>query len=268
MPEIHPTAIVSPEAELAEGVIVGPYATIEAGVKIGPRTRVGTGSCIFSGTTIGEENEIHMYVVIGNAPQDRHYKGEKTYVEIGDRNRIREFVTIHRGTQPGTATRIGNANFFFATSHVAHNCVIADGITLVNGALLAGHVEVGSCAYIGGGAGVHQFVRVGRLATIAGNARVARDVPSFCLMEGESRLRGLNRIGLRRAGLSRETMSAIGRAYRGMFMSGARAEDAARALLAGNPTSEVREMADFVLSSCTDPDRRGICAHERRRGSP
>ena len=118
---------------------------------------------------------------------------------------------------------------------------------------------------ISGHALVHQFARVGRLAMVAGGARMSRDTPPFCLMEGESRLRGLNRVGLRRAGLSEEAMSGIGRAYREMFMSGARVEDAARALLAGSPGAEVREMADFVLTSCTDPDRRGLCAHERKR---
>ena len=261
MPEVHPTAIVSPEADLADGVTVGPYATIEAGVKIGPRTRIGTGSCVFSGTTIGEENEIHMYVVIGNAPQDWHYDGEETFLEIGDRNRIREFVTIHRGTQAGTATRIGNGNFICAASHVAHNCVVADKVTLANGALLAGHVEVGPGAFVSGHALVHQFARVGRLAMVAGGARMSRDTPPFCLMEGESRLRGLNRVGLRRAGLSEEAMSGIGRAYREMFMSGARAEDVARRLLEAAPAEEVREMAEFVLSS-----KRGLCAHQRRRG--
>ena len=262
MPDVHPTAIVSPDAELAEGVVIGPNVTIESGVKIGPRTRVGTGSCILSGTTIGEDNDIHMYVVIGNEPQDWHYKkGDETYVVIGDRNYIREFVTIHRGTQPGSATRIGNENALMATSHVAPNCAIADNNSLANGALLAGHAEVGSGAFISGHALIHQFARVGRLAMIAGGARMSRDTPPFCMMEGESRLRGLNRVGLRRAGFSRGTLSEIGRAYREMFMSRARPEDAAQSLLDGDPIPEVREMAEFVLSS-----KRGLCAHRRRRG--
>ena len=261
MPEIHPTAIVSPDAELAGDVVIGPYAAVEAGVKIGSRTRVGTGSCIFSGTTIGEGNDIHMYAVIGNEPQDRHYEGAETFLEIGDRNQIREFVTIHRGTQAGTATKIGDDNLLYATSHVAHNCVVGDRATLANGALLGGHVEVGSGAFVSGHALVHQFARVGRLAMIAGGARVIRDAPPFCMMEGENRLRGLNRVGMRRAGMSAEAMSEIGRTYRAMFMSGARAEDVARELLAAEPTEDVREMAEFVLSS-----KRGLCAHRRRRG--
>ena len=228
MADIHPTAIVSPETELADGIVIGPHATIEPGVKIGRGTRIGTGSYIFSGTTLGEENDVHMYVVIGNAPQDWHYEGGETFVEMGDHNLIREFVTIHRGSQPGTATKIGNDNLLYATSHVAHNCVIGDRITLANGALLAGHAEVGSAAFVSGHALVHQFACVGRLAMIAGGARMSRDTPPFCMMEGESRLRGLNRIGLRRAGFSRRQLSEIGRAYREMFMSGARPEDEAR----------------------------------------
>lgn len=269
IPDIHPTAVVSPEAELGEGVTVGPHAIIEPGVKIGAATHIGAGSCICTGTTIGCENVIHMYAVIGNEPQDRHYDGGETFVQIGDRNVIREFVTIHRGSEAGSVTRIADGCLLMATSHVGHNCTIADGATIVNGVLLAGHVEVGSGAFISGNAAAHQFTRVGRLAMVAGGARVTRDVPPFCLMEGESRLRGLNRVGIRRAGFSEQAMSEIGRAYREMFMGDERAHDAAKAILAAEPppAPEAREMAEFALASL-GPGRRGLCVHKRRRGGP
>ena len=260
IPDIHPAAVVSAEAELAEGVTVGPYAVVEPGVRIGRGTRLGAGSYVCTGTTVGCENVIHMYAVIGNEPQDWHYDGAETFVEIGDRNVVREFVTIHRGSKAGSATRIGSGNSLMATSHVGHNCVIGNGVTIANGALLAGHVEIGSGAFISGNALMHQFVRIGRLAMIAGGARVARDVPPFCLMEGECRLRGLNRVGMRRSGLSKEAMSEIGRAYRAMFMRRSRAEVAAKKLLAADPADGAREMAEFVLAS-----ERGLCKHKRAR---
>jgi UDP-N-acetylglucosamine acyltransferase len=237
---------------------------VEAGVKIGVGTRLGAGTYICTGTTIGCENIIHMHAIIGNEPQDWHYDGAETFVEIGDRNVIREFVTIHRGSQAGTGTRIGSGNSLMATSHVAHNCVIGDGAVIANGALLAGHVEIGSGAFISGNALMHQFIRIGRLAMVAGGARVTRDVPPFCLMEGESRLRGLNRVGMRRSGLSKEAMSEIGRAYRAIFMRRSRADLAAKKLLAADPADGAREMVEFVLASF-EQGRRGVCAHKRGR---
>ncbi|MHC4199249.1 MAG: acyl-ACP--UDP-N-acetylglucosamine O-acyltransferase [Planctomycetota bacterium] len=261
---MHPTAIVAPGAQLGEDVVVGPHAIVEAGVKIGVGTRLGAGTYICTGTTIGCENIIHMHAIIGNEPQDWHYDGAETFVEIGDRNVIREFVTIHRGSQAGTGTRIGSGNSLMATSHVAHNCVIGDGAVIANGALLAGHVEIGSGAFISGNALMHQFIRIGRLAMVAGGARVTRDVPPFCLMEGESRLRGLNRVGMRRSGLSKEAMSEIGRAYRAIFMRRSRADLAAKKLLAADPADGAREMVEFVLASF-EQGRRGVCAHKRGR---
>ena len=244
---------------------VGPHAIVEAGAKIGRGTRLGAGAYVCTGTTIGEDNAVHMYAVIGHEPQDRHYGGGESFVEIGEGNVIREFVTIHRGSEAGSATRIADGCLLMATSHVAHNCTIGDGAALANGALLAGHVEVGPDAFISGNAVVHQFVRIGRLAMVAGSARVTRDVPPFCLMEGESRLRGLNRIGMHRSGLSGGALSAVGRAYRAMLMGRPRAEDAANELLVTDtpPSPEVREMAEFVLASL-EPGGRGLCAHRGR----
>jgi len=285
MPEIHSTALVSPDADVAPDVRIGPYAIVEPRVRIGPGTSIGAGAYICSGTTIGERNDIHMYAVIGHTPQDVHFEGHETFCEIGDGNAVREFVTIHRGTQPGSTTRVGSGCMLMATSHVAHNCILGDGVILANGALLAGHVEVGANAFVSGHALVHQFVRIGRLAMVAGGARVSRDVPPFCLMSGESLLHGVNRVGIRRAGLAREAVAGIGRAYRALFMSDDPPDEAARALLAGDTASpccppvqtavsadrqahggvtEAHEMAEFVLAA-----KRGVCrASGRRRSAP
>ncbi|MHC4253569.1 MAG: acyl-ACP--UDP-N-acetylglucosamine O-acyltransferase, partial [Planctomycetota bacterium] len=228
MADIHPTAVVSPEAELGAGVVIGPHAVVESGVTVGEGTRIMAGAYVCTGTTLGRENEVHMHAVLGHVPQDTHFEGGETFLETGDRNVFREMVTVHRGTQTRSTTRIGSDCFLMACSHVAHNCVVGDGAILVNGALLAGHVEIGARAFVSGNALVHQFTRVGRLAMVAGGARAARDVPPFCLMEGEGRLRNLNRVGLRRAGLGKDVIAALGRAYRDMFLSGDAPDDAAR----------------------------------------
>jgi UDP-N-acetylglucosamine acyltransferase len=201
-----------------------------------------------------------MYVVIGHLPQDWHYTGGESFTEIGDDNVIREFVTIHRGCQPGSTTKIGSGNTFMATSHVGHNGVVGDQNMLANGALLAGHAEIASRCVLSGNAMVHQFNRVGRFAMVAGGGRAVRDVPPFCLMEGESTLRGLNRIGLRRGGFTAAQMTAIGRAYRRLFMGGAAPADAARAVRAEELAApEAVEMAEFVLAA-----RRPVARHGSR----
>ena len=259
---IHPTAVVSPDAELGAGVEIGPHAVVEAGAKIGANCRVMAGAYICAGTTLGESNQVHMNAVLGHVPQDVHFANEESFLLVGDRNVFREMVTVHRGTQGGSETRIGSDCLLMACSHVAHNCAVGDGAILANGALLAGHVEVGARAFVSGNALVHQFARVGRLAMVAGGARVSRDVPPFCLMEGESRLRNLNRIGLRRAGLGAGAVAALGRAYREIFLGEESPDAAASALLSREDSSpEAREMAEFVLAS-----KRGVCRPRRRRG--
>jgi UDP-N-acetylglucosamine acyltransferase len=261
MAEIHPTAVVSPDADLGAGVVIGPHAVVEAGVTIGEGCRVMAGACVCTGTTLGRANVVHMHAVIGNVPQDAHFEGGETFLVIGDRNVIREMATVHRGTQEGSTTRIGSDTLLMACSHVAHNCTLGDGAILANGVLLAGHVEVGAGAFVSGNALVHQFARVGRLAMVAGGARVSRDVPPFCLMEGQGRLRNLNRIGLRRAGITADAVRALGRAYRKLFLSSKSPDEAARALLSDDDISpEAREMASFILAS-----ERGVCRPRRQR---
>jgi UDP-N-acetylglucosamine acyltransferase len=218
---IHPTAVISPEAEIGSNVEVGPHVIVGPGVKIGARTKL-IGSCVLMGPmTIGEGNEIHPFAVLGGTPQDRTYAGEPTTLTIGDHNVFREHVTVHRGTVKDRGeTRIGHGGLFMASSHVAHDCVLGDGVTLVNGVLLGGHVKVGDGAVLGGQALVAPFVRIGRLAFVAGGARVETDAPPFLITAGDrARVRALNRVGLQRAGVECGSVENVDRAFRLLFRS-------------------------------------------------
>ena len=255
---IHPTAVVDPRAELDSSVRVGPHATIGPNVAIGAGTEVMASVHIRGRTTIGRDCRIHMGAVVGHEPQDHAFTGGESCTVVGDRNTIREYVTIHRGTEEGSSTTIGDDNMLMALSHVAHNCRIGNRVVLCNGSLLAGYVEVGDSAVISGNVVVHQFARIGRLAMIGGGSRVARDVPPFMLLEGDSTVRSLNSVGLKRAGLPQETRVAIKAAFRALYRSGGIRRDGLRRLaeMAASPAacSEVRELALFVRES-----RRGIC---------
>jgi UDP-N-acetylglucosamine acyltransferase len=199
---IHPTSVIHPKAELAEGVEIGPYAVIGDRVSIGARTKIGAHAIIDGIVKIGEDNHIFPGVSIGLEPQDVSYRGAASRVVIGDRNRIREYVTIHRPTQAEALTCLGNDNFLMAYAHVAHNCQIEDQVTLANAVELGGYVQVESRSVIGGMTGVHQWVHVGRCAMIGGMSRINRDVPPYLLIEGNpARVRGLNRVGLSRSGI-------------------------------------------------------------------
>ena len=253
---IHPTAVIDPRAELDSSVRVGPYATIGPNVRIGADTEVMASAHVTGWTTIGRKCRIHMGAVVGHEPQDRDFGGGESYTVIGDRNEIREYATIHRGTKEGSSTVIGNDNLFMALSHVAHNCRIGDRVVICNGVLLAGYVEVGDGAILSGCAVVHQFTRIGRLVMIGGASRVAKDVPPFMLLEGDSTVRGLNTVGLRRAGYSTEKREEIKAAFRTLYRSGLLLSEALRQLEAGSPGEEVREIVNFIHGS-----QRGICKH-------
>lgn len=220
---IHPTAIISEKAELHPTVKVGPYAVIEEGVKIGAGSTVGSHAMIFGPTIIGENNEICSFALLGGAPQDISYKGELTELIIGNGNLIREYVSIHRGTPHGAGkTVVGNNNMIMAYSHVGHDCVIGDYVILVNAATLGGHVQVGDRATVGGLVGVHQFCRIGRFAFIGGGSGVGLDVPPFAMVtgvRGKMRISGLNKVGMRRNGFTRETISKIDNAFRILYRS-------------------------------------------------
>ncbi len=219
--QIHPTALVSPSARLAEGVEIGPYCVIGPHVTIGARTKLGPHVVVDGVTTLGEDNTIAGQANLGGPPQDLSYKGEPTRLRIGARNTIREFVTINRGTvKGGGETVIGNDCLLMACCHVAHDCELADRIIMGNNALLAGHVLVGRNANISGGAAAHHFVTIGSFAYVGGMTRMEQDVPPFMILEGHpSRVRGVNVIGLQRGGMSEGEVEALRQAYRRIWRS-------------------------------------------------
>lgn len=212
---IHPTSIVSPNASIGEDCHVGPYSIIGDNVVIGDRTRIESHCVIEGKTEVGQDNHIFPFVSIGLAPQDLKFKGEPTATEIGSNNQIREFVTIHRGTEGGGGvTRIGSGNLLMAQAHVAHDCQVGSEIIMANAATLAGHVEVGDKSNIGAYSGVHQFCKIGREAFIGGYSVIVKDALPFAISQGNhARCFGLNKVGLRRRGYSKETLEKLHRAY-------------------------------------------------------
>ncbi len=254
---IHPTAIIDPKAEIGEGVEVGPYSVIEKGVVIGQETKIGPHVVIREGTHIGKRCHIFQFASIGEAPQFSGYKGEKTLLQMGDENIIREFVTLHRGTVKGSGkTVIGNKNFFMAYCHVAHDCQIGNEVIMANAATLAGHIVIEDWAIIGGLVAIHQFIRVGAYAIIGGFSGVLLDIPPYTKAQGDrARLYGLNTIGLKRANFSEETLKALKKAYRIIFRSGLTLEKAVKGV-SGDEISrvpEVQHLLHFIQHS-----KRGI----------
>ncbi len=219
MPTVHPTAIVDPTAHLAAGVRVGPYCVIGPDVSIGERTVLYNHVAIQALTEIGCDNEFYPFSVIGADPQDRKYKGERTTLIIGDRNKIREHVTIHRGTgNGGGKTCVGNGNLIMVAVHVAHDCWLGDDICIANQVMLAGHVRIEDGANIGGGAGLHHFATVGSCAFVGGLARITKDVPPFMIVEGNpAEVRAINSIQMTRRGYSAEHIEAVKDAYKRLY---------------------------------------------------
>jgi UDP-N-acetylglucosamine acyltransferase len=258
---IHPTAQIDPGAELGAGVTVGPFAVIERDVTIGDGTIIGPHACLLRYTTVGKNCRIHAGAVIGDLPQDVGFKGGVSYVRIGDGTQIREHVTIHRGTEEGTRTEIGDECMIMATAHLAHNVRLANRVLVVSGALLAGYVQVDDRAFISGNVVVHQFTRIGRLAMLGGACGVSRDVPPFCTVkpQGTNELLGLNVVGLRRGGVSPEDRLSLKKAFHLWFRSGLNIRQATGEVRRQLGTcSAVVEMADFIEAT-----RRGICVCPR-----
>ncbi|NUS39060.1 MAG: acyl-ACP--UDP-N-acetylglucosamine O-acyltransferase [Lysobacter sp.] len=247
---IHPTAVVDPAARLGTGVMVGAYSVIGADVEIGDGTVVGPHCTIQGPTRIGRDNRFHGHAVIGGDPQDKKFAGERTELVIGDRNTIREFVTISRGTgNGGGVTRVGDDNWFLAYVHIAHDCQVGNQCVFSNNATLAGHVEVGDHVILSGFVGVHQFCRIGAHAFVGMGAFVNGDVPPFVLVaqEGYGRPRGINAEGLKRRGFDATRITAIKRAYRTLYVSGAKLEDARVQLAAlAQGSDDVRALLDFL----------------------
>jgi UDP-N-acetylglucosamine acyltransferase len=255
---IHPTAIVDPKAEIVEGVEIGPYCIIEGDVLIGEGTKIGPHVVIREGTRIGKRCQIFQFASVGEVPQSFAYRGEKTYLLIGDQNIIRECVTLHRGTQQGKGkTVIGNDNFFMAYSHVAHDCLIGNHVIMANGAALGGHILIEDHAIIGGLVAVHQFVRIGSHAFIGGFSGVQLDIPPYTLAAGDrTKLFGLNLVGLKRAHFPEETLRALKKAYRLIFRSSLTMEKAVKQVKEDSISQmpEVQHLLQFIQNS-----KRGIC---------
>ena len=252
---IHPSAVVEVGVELGAKVSVGAGAFIETGAQIGADCVIGPHAVIFKHVTLGPRCRVHANAVLGDLPQDLAFKDSESFVRIGADCIIREGVTIHRGTKPGTATVVGDHCFLMANSHLAHNVQLGRHVILANGVLLAGYVEVGDNVFFGGGVGVHQFVHIGRLVMVQGLAGISQDVPPFCTMHGTTMnsVAGLNIVGLRRAGLTPEQRLEIKRAFKLLYLSGLNYRDAVMRIHAELPPGPAHEMADFVAAS-----KRGI----------
>jgi UDP-N-acetylglucosamine acyltransferase len=252
MNAIHPTAIVDPRARLAPGVRVGPYSVIDGDVEIGEGTAIGS-HCVLTGhTTIGRDNRIFHFCSIGEANQDKKYRGEPTRLVIGDRNTIREYCSINRGTaQDRGETTVGHDNWIMAYCHIAHDCVVGDHTVFANNATLAGHVWIGDHTVLGGFTGVHQFVKVGAHVMAGVSSVVLQDVPPYVTVAGHPCApHGINAEGLRRRGFTPEALAALKRAYKTLYKSGLTlAEAKARLEIEGQAAPEVRAIVDFLATS-------------------
>jgi len=256
MVHIHPQAICSKKARIADDVEVGPYTIINDEVTVGAGTKIGA-SCVIDGhTTVGKNCKIFTGAVIGSIPQDLKYKGEAAYLEIGDNNVIREYCTLNIGTGEGGKTIVGNNNLIMAYSHVAHDCVVGNDCIIANCGTLAGHVTIEDKAVVGGLVAIHQFTRVGKLSIIGGCSKVVQDIPPFSTCDGHpAKTFGLNIVGLRRASLSAKAVSDLKQAFKLLFNSGLAISHAIDKILAEIPaTEEISYLIDFIKNS-----KRGIC---------
>jgi UDP-N-acetylglucosamine acyltransferase len=252
---VAPTARVHPDAAVGPQAVIGEYCVIEADVSIGAGCRLEPYVYVKRWTTLGERNEISAGTVLGTDPLDKTFTGERSYLRIGDDNRIREHYTISRGTKPESVTEIGHRNYIMTSGHIAHNCRIGNDTVICSCSLIAGHVEIEDQAFVSGGIGVHQFTRIGRLAMVAGMSRVNKDLPPFFTYWGyEIEPRGLNLVGLRRAGFTADEIAAIKQAYRILFRSGLAQEEALARIESEIPTGHTLHLVEFVRRS-----KRGVC---------
>lgn len=266
---IHPTAVIHPRAELHPTVQVGAYAVIGERVKVGAGTVIGHHAILEGNTEIGARNQIYPGAAIGLEPQDLKYDGSMSLVKIGDDNVIREYVTINRATREEEATVIGNDNLLMSYVHVAHNCVIEDRVVIASSVLLAGHVHIESKATIGGAVGIHQFVHVGQLSMVGGMSRIVQDVPPYMLVEGNpARVRVLNQVGLKRAGLVEEnegkTFQTLRKAFRLLYRSNVPFTQAIEQLDLLPDSEALQHLRQFLHMSQT-PGRRGLIPGMKRK---
>lgn len=256
---IHPTAIIDKNARIAEGVEIGPYVVIGENTVIGAGTKISS-HAVIECAEIGENCRIFSHAAIGTAPQDLKYKGEPTKLILGNGCTVREYATLNRGSAASGKTVIGADCLFMAYTHVAHDCIVGDGVIAANAATLGGHVEVGEHAVLSSLIAVHQFTKIGKLAMVGGGAMVSLDILPFTQAQGDrAKLVGLNLVGLKRKGYSNSAIEDIKSAYRTLFLSGLTLEEAVDQLEASSPAKEVRGMIDFIHSS-----KRGICRPGRK----
>jgi UDP-N-acetylglucosamine acyltransferase len=243
---IHPTAVIDPKAQIDSSVEIGPYAIIEAGVRIDAGNRIGPHVHIQGETSIGRDNFIGSHTMLGHAPQHVAYRGEPRHLTIGERNQFREFVSIHRAFEEGAATTIGNDCMFMGFAHVGHDCQIGNGVILVNNTSIGGHTTIGDRAFVSGATGVHQFVRIGRLAFVGGILRITQDVPPFVMVDGNPpRIRALNSVGLRRAGVSPDSQTELRRVFKQLYLTTQPIRLALAALDVNALGPEARELVQF-----------------------
>ncbi|MDR6531327.1 UDP-N-acetylglucosamine acyltransferase [Caulobacter rhizosphaerae] len=262
MTQIHPTAIVSPGAQLGQDVEVGAFCTVGPQVQLGDGVRLVSHVVIEGATQIGARTTVHPFAVLGGAPQHLAHKGEETRLVIGERNIIREHVTMHTGTVGGGGvTKIGSDSLYMVGAHVAHDCIVGDRVTFANNATLGGHVVIGDFVFMGGLCAVHQFTRIGRYSFVGGGGVVTKDIiPYGSVWGNHAHLEGLNLVGLKRRGFTREAINALRAAYRLLFADEGtfqeRLDDVAEAHA---DTPEVMEIVDFIRSEANRP----LCLPER-----
>jgi UDP-N-acetylglucosamine acyltransferase len=252
---IAPTARVHPDARIGGGVVIADFCVIEQDVVIGNNCRLEPYVYVKRWTTLGERNEISAGTVLGTDPLDKNFSGERSYLRIGNGNKIREHYTISRGTAPESVTTIGDENYIMTSGHIAHNCNIGNRAVIASCALVAGYVDVEDQAFISGGVVIHQFSKIGRLAMIGGNTRVNSDVPPYFMYSNFNVApKGLNLVGLQRAGFSAADISALKRAYRLLYRAGLKLADALQQIETEIATEHAKYLVEFVRSS-----KRGIC---------
>jgi len=260
--KIHPTAVVDPSARISEGVEIGPYAVVEADVTIGSDTVIGAHAVIKRYVEIGKQNRIYQFASIGEIPQDLKFGGEKSRLVIGDRNTIREFTTLNRGTEGGGGvTRIGNDCFLMSYTHVAHDCSLGNNVILANSVQMGGHVHIDDHVVVGGLSAIHQFCHIGEHCMLGGASALSQDAPPYMLVTGyRAYIRGLNLIGLSRRGFSKETIAALKKAFRILFGEGVKTKEAVSKVRGEvELTPEVEKLLTFIESS-----ERGVCTTRAR----